>query len=141
MPRRRVSNARKELHGTLQPCRVRPVRLEALEVWPDPPRHFTGREKAAWVRLGEAAVASGAVTLADLPLAELAARAWARANAAMADAAAKATAVSAAVRLAADLLKSLQLSAVTRMTEPAAPDERSVTRRILDEVYAGEKTK
>lgn len=120
--RYRIDEAQKKLDGTFKKGRARPAgRARFLSKWPGPGKGWSEAKRAAWGRLGPPAIASG-VTAADLLFLEYVAEQMARADALQADRKAKPTAVNAAVRLVADLLKSAKLAPATRGYEPLPPD-------------------
>lgn len=118
----RLDDAEKKARGTFRKHRARPPGLaRTLAKWPAADKGWPADKKRSWARLGPPAIASG-VTAADLLFLEYVAEQMARADALQADRKAKPTAVNAAVRLVADLLKSAKLAPATRGYEPLPPD-------------------
>ena len=89
---------------------------EALTRWPKAPKGFTPAEVASWERIGLAAMALKSVGASDLVLAERLAQLDARVSAALKDKKIAMTALSALMRLEADLLNRMGLTPQARNT-------------------------
>lgn len=107
---------------------ARPPSPAPLDRWPKPPKGFSGLERDAWTRLGDAALELGTVSRADLLFCARVAQVSARVDEALADREFKPTALNALLRLEADLLKQIGLSPQARRAVtplPAASDGES----------------
>jgi hypothetical protein len=102
-----------------------------LAKWPPAPRHFTGSEVDSWKRIGVAAMALGSVAASDLVLAERLAQLDARVSEALSDSDAQMTALSAMMRLEADLLNRMGLTPQARNT--IGPLSKPKPKTALDE--------
>lgn len=108
-----------------------PAGPPALVKWPKAPKHFTAGEVASWTRLGEAVMVLGSVAGSDLVLAERLAQLDARISEALANPDVQMTALSAMMRLEADLLNRMGLTPQARNT--IGPLSKPKKKSPLDE--------
>ncbi len=90
------------------------TKLPALTRAPAAPRHFTRRERAAWVRMWKVLIPAGTVGAADVLVIEQAARACARIDAAWGDPRLKTSTLVSLVRIYKELLRDLGLTPAAR---------------------------
>lgn len=103
----------------------------ALAKWPPAPKHFTAADGNSWRRIGEAVMSAGSASPGDLVLAERLAQLHSRVSAALADPEAQMTALSAMMRLEADLLNRMGLTPQARNT--IGPLSKPKPKTALDE--------
>lgn len=111
----------------------KPPQLAALESWPPCPDEFDSGERAAWKRLGVAAMAAGTLTEGDLLLAEECARNMARLRVLSGDKDLKATTLKGWSDLVTKQLCELGLSPKARknIAPPKEPEKRNKFADLL----------